>query len=201
MRPDEDVRAVVGSTYLRAEEIPEGHELTVTISEVRCDPVWDEKARANVDKLTLRFRETGVGMVLNVTKRKLIEAMFGVLAGSWAGRRVTFDRRNVRLGGKMVPGIWVAGSPDIDADMRIMLRLPRKKPVTVTLRKTGSASKKPDDQALFPDMVVKVRAKLGPFLEAVESEIQKPVDAWTRADLEAATPIVERLRAESGGEE
>ena len=200
LRPDEDVRAVVGATYLRAEDLPEGQEVTMRIKEVRCDEVWDEKSRANVEKLTISFCETPVRMVVIATNRELIRRMFGSRSGGWVGKSVTIHRRMVRLMGDMVPGIRVAGSPDIDRDITFDLKLPRKKPVRVTLRKTGSSATKPDDPALPAEMAAKVRAKLGPFLEAVESEIQKPVDAWTRADLEAATPIVERLRAD-GGEE
>lgn len=54
----------------------------------------------------------------------------------------------------------------------------------------------PDD-AISPDHVRSVIKKLGPHHDAVVQQLGKPVVTWTMADVDAAKPIVEALRAKT----
>ncbi len=82
------------------------------------------------------FHETDRGLVMNRTNAEAMARMFGNETNEWAGRRVTLHSVEVQLGPKKVPGIRVLGSPDIPEDITYKLKLPRKRAVDVTLRRT-----------------------------------------------------------------
>jgi hypothetical protein len=78
------------------------------------------------------------GWLLNRTNAELISAMFGYETADWQGRRVTISRAKVKFGPDTVDGIRVIGSPDLERDVRAEVKLPRKKPQAVVLRRTGA---------------------------------------------------------------
>jgi hypothetical protein len=64
--------------------------------------------------------------------------MFGDNTDDWKGRHVTLFSQMVAVGKEKKPGIRVLGSPDIAAPKDVVIRLPRKKPFTMRLQKTGA---------------------------------------------------------------
>jgi hypothetical protein len=99
----------------------------------------------------LMFRETKMQLALNSTHGQCIKAMFGTTLANWIGKQVTFCTETDRdpSGGGMVDAIRVLGSPDIEQDMTIEVKLPRRKPKRRTLKKTelrGKQQPKPQSQ-------------------------------------------------------
>jgi hypothetical protein len=115
-----------------------GQTPTYTIKDVELEslPQDDGKTR---DRGIVSFRETQLGIVLNSTNGQCLKAMFGTAVRSWIGKRITLCTEKDRdpCGKGMVDAIRIAGSPDLDTDMTIEVKMPRRKPKARTLRKTG----------------------------------------------------------------
>ena len=120
--------------FLKAAEF-QGRDVTLTITSVAKDklPTDDggEKTRGIVS-----FRETERQLALNRTNAVCIVAMFGRETDCWVGKRVTLYPAKARFGAEVVDAIRVKGSPDIEAEVMAVVKLPRKKPQQVTLAKT-----------------------------------------------------------------
>lgn len=113
-------------------------EQTVTIRDCILTSLTSDDDDVARDKLTLQFEEYDRSMVLNVTNGCIIEAMFGAETDDWVGHGITLGYdADVKFKGRTVGGIRVVGSPDLPKDMRITI-VPntKKKPITMTLRKT-----------------------------------------------------------------
>lgn len=112
-----------------------GKNTTLTIVDVLTEELEDEKGRHV--KGILKFAKTEKQLALNRTNGECIKGMFGRDIGAWIGKRVTFYPApydgNLPL--DITECIRVFGSPDIDADKVVTVRLPRKKPRNVTMRK------------------------------------------------------------------
>jgi len=77
------------------------------------------------------------GIVLNKTNWQCLKAMFGATFQSMLGKRVTFKREMVNFGREIVPGIRIAGSPDLAQPvLEVEIKHPKKKPVTIRLTRT-----------------------------------------------------------------
>lgn len=84
----------------------------------------------------LYFEAFEKGWVVNRTNLECLKAMFGRETDNWTGKRVTLH-----------PVVWsgedlairVKGSPDIERQIQVEVKLPRKKPFTMALQKTGGA--------------------------------------------------------------
>lgn len=83
-------------------------------------------------------------MVLNTTNTKTLIAMFGQTIKNWKGKSLTIYSEPGCFQGKD-PGIRIYGSPDLDQDITVTIRLPRKKPTTKTLYKTGRKAQEQTD--------------------------------------------------------
>ena len=83
-------------------------------------------------------------MICNTTNLKYLVEMFGQLIKNWKGKSITIYSEPGCFQGKD-PGIRIYGSPDIPADMTVTIRLPRKKPTTKTLYKTGRKAEETND--------------------------------------------------------
>jgi hypothetical protein len=120
----------------------EGRELTFTIAKVGRE-VLEGEGNAKKIKGTITLQElhpdTGEPLqwLLNVTNATSLMTMFGEETDAWVGKAVTLGPEQVKVNGALEIGIRVRGSPDIPRDMQYSLRLPRKKAVTVQLRRTG----------------------------------------------------------------
>jgi hypothetical protein len=137
----------------------------------------------------LTFVETPMQFKLNKTNGDCLKAMFGKVLKAWVGKRITWcierDRDPGGAKGAMCDAVRVLGSPDIDSDMSVTIKLPKRKPKERTLRKTGEAKKAPqvtDKPAGNVDEHVAAIAKLND-----EGRAKYPAEVlskftWTDAD-------------------
>lgn len=88
-------------------------------------------------KGVITFQETDRGWVINKTNGQCLQAMFGSNPAAWRGKRVTlyFDP-TITNKGEVTGGIRIVGSPDLDKTVTCTVRLPKKRPKPVTLKKT-----------------------------------------------------------------
>lgn len=131
-----DYRTAFVSKYISAVEIAEGKTRTVKIAKVEVLPVEDENGNAR-PRLVVSIEGSDRAWIVNRTNAELIAAMFGSETTAWHGKRVVIARESVRFGGQTVDGIRVVGSQDIAKDVQAVVKLPRKRPQTVTLKKAG----------------------------------------------------------------
>lgn len=118
--------------FLKAGEF-KGKKVTLTITEVRIEELEGDKGKQI--KGIVSFKETPKRLALNKTNGILLREMFGRVLSDWTGKRValfpdTWD-------GDLCIRVW--GSPDIEADIEVTVALPRKRPFTKTMKKTGAA--------------------------------------------------------------
>lgn len=118
---------------------------TLTITRVVIEKIEsmqkdDEGAGKVRDRLVVFFREADRGWVLNRTNAECIVAMWGRDTESWLNHRVTIFQTQVRVGPKMEPGIRVKGSPELEKPLVVEVKLPRRKPIPMTLIPTGNGS-------------------------------------------------------------
>lgn len=169
----------------------DGQKVTYTIRDVDLEELQGEDGKAK-QKAILHFAETQMSLVCCKTNGVCIKAMFGARLADWQGKRVT-----------LFPDIWngepcirVWGSPDIEADMRVQVALPRRKPFERTLRRVdaGGTSRGPPKsaeqlRAELADRVVAIGAAcsdFGAWLERrPETKGRKlgPVVTWSAAVL------------------
>ena len=86
------------------------------------------------EKAIVSFKETDKQLVLAKTNAIMIREMFGNRLSEWVGKRIHLNPTTTKLGPQTVPCIRVYGSPDLPADKQIQVKLPKKKPLTVTMR-------------------------------------------------------------------
>lgn len=141
--------------YITAAEIV-GKTPTLTINKVTLEKVESLKkddgdgAGKMKDRIIVYFAEgkSGRGWLLNRTNAECLRALFDSReTNDWLGKRVTLHALQVRVGPKMEPGIRVKGSPDIKEPITFDLRLPRKRPVPMTLVPTGKPERVAEDAA------------------------------------------------------
>ena len=119
------------------------------------------------------FKEHGTGWVLNRTNIMCLVEMWGPDTDAWTGKRVTLYRADVRVGAKMDVGIRVRGSPDIDKEITVSVKLPRRKPVPHRLVPTGGALAGADEALLSAagtvDALKKAWGQLAPEVQATDA--------------------------------
>lgn len=120
--------------FMKAGEF-KGKDVTLKISAVKVEVLEGDKGKET--KGILSFEGTQKQLVLNKTNGLCIKAMFGRDTDAWIGKRVTFYPAQIDFGDVDL-AIRVRGSPDIAADLDMELKLARKKPRKVTLKKTGA---------------------------------------------------------------
>lgn len=138
MDDDFDYRTAYGGRYLTAVEIPEAGD-DFTITGARLVEVEDPKTKAMRTRLEVGLQGLPKTWLPARTASGSIAAMFGDRVAGWTGHRVTLycDPR-VKVGGKVVGGIRVMGSPELREPMSIEVDLgSRKPPARVTLVPTG----------------------------------------------------------------
>lgn len=145
------------SDYIAAVELA-GKEPTLTIASVVLEKVESLKNDGDgpgkvKDRWIARFKESKGerGWLVNRTNAESIRAMWGNDVKQWVGHKITLFTTPVRVGPKMELGIRVKGSPELKEPLRFELKLPRKKPVWVTLLPTGNGHKPPLDEPPPPD--------------------------------------------------
>lgn len=139
------------SQYIAAAELVGKKPITMTIGKVVLEKVEsmkvsdDEGGGKVKDRVVIYFRESksGRGWLLNRTNCEVLKELWGRETDAWIGKRVTLHATNVRVGAKMEPGIRVLGTPEITEPRTFQLKLPRKKPVPMTLVPTGKPAPDP----------------------------------------------------------
>lgn len=112
----------------------DGKRVTLTITKVEHERLEGDKGEEI--KAIVHFQQTEMSLVLAKTNGLCIKAMFGAILADWVGKRVTLYEGKVESGSmKGQPCIRIWGSPDIDADMNVQIKLPKKKPMPFTLHK------------------------------------------------------------------
>lgn len=126
----------------------QGREVTLTIKGVRIEALPQDKG-GEKPKGIIAFVEKPQELVLNRTNGECIKAMFGRDVDKWTGKKITLFPAPFTdsFTGEQTTAIRVRGSPDIAASKSIEVRLPRKKPIAMTMIKTGSANGKPSTPA------------------------------------------------------
>lgn len=120
-------------------------KVTLTIVDVNTEKLAGDDGQEKT-KGILSFKETELGLVLNKTNATCIRELFGRELSKWLGRKVTFFASE--WNGEPCIRCW--GSPELDADKRIEVRLPKRKPISMVLhavRSKPSAEPKPSDGA------------------------------------------------------
>jgi hypothetical protein len=119
--------------FLKAGEL-RGKDVTLTISNVSLEELDGDKGKQV--KGVVSFKETPKSLVLNKTNGLCLKGMFGRDVGAWFGKRVTIFPAPIDFGDAEI-AIRVRGSPDIEKDLDVEIKLARKKPRTVRMLKTG----------------------------------------------------------------
>lgn len=140
--------ALFKGSYITAAEL-DGKTATMTISHVLMEKLTDPETGKEKDKGIVYFREIPRGWVANRTNMACVAAMFGDRTGAWTGKRVTLFSTPVNVGPKKELGIRVKGSPDIEAPIQVVVKLPRRKPITMTMeptRRLGTPAREPGEE-------------------------------------------------------
>jgi hypothetical protein len=98
-----------------------GKAVTLTISAVEMEKMPDPDVPGAMKwKVVMAFREREMQLILNKTNGECLKGMWGKRVADWIGKRVTMHVRKVRgIGGQMVDGIRILGSPDIERDIDV----------------------------------------------------------------------------------
>jgi hypothetical protein len=106
---------------------------TLTIKEVTVDRLQDDKGIEKV-KGVIVFVEVPYQLALNKTNGLCLREMFGRTLEQWAGRKITLYRGTVESGSqKGEPAVRIWGSPELKEDRVVEVKLPRKRPMQMTL--------------------------------------------------------------------
>lgn len=125
--------------FIKAGELL-GKKHTLTISDVDVEELEGDKKTEM--KCVISFRETKKKLVTCKTNGICLREMFGRELAGWIGKRVIIfpDTWNGE------PCIRVWGSPDLEREMEIEVKLPRRAPIRKTMRTSagnGAKAKAP----------------------------------------------------------
>lgn len=172
-----DVDALTPGEYIKAAEfgstLPQ--QPTWTIGGASIEEMASLKPGATektVEKGVIHFREMKRGWVMNKTNAQCMTAMFGREVSGWDGKRVTLKAEMVQVGPSKQPGIRVVGSPDIANDITFDIRLPKKKPIKVTLVKTGGGNQARTSTGSSNGGNTNTAKPLDAFLDAVVAQLK-----------------------------
>lgn len=114
-------------------------KVTLTIVDVDTEKLAGDDGQEKT-KGIVSFKETELKFVLNKTNIVCIKEMFGSELSKWLGRKVTLFASE--WNGEPCIRCW--GSPELDADKRIEVRLPKRKPISMVLHAVrGKADAEP----------------------------------------------------------
>ena len=144
VRPQTFEQAYPGR-FVSAKQLPADRPITVTIADVIVEQLEGEKGKEAKVIATFRERSKTTGAPLQLVLAKInaqcVVAMFGKRIADWYGKRLALyatDKLMPYPGAKgddrFCVRVW--GSPDIERDMSIQIKMPRRQPITVTLYST-----------------------------------------------------------------
>jgi hypothetical protein len=119
--------------WLRSEHL-QGKKPTLKISEVHQE-VLDQGSGPY--ETLIRFEGKEKELVLNVTNKKCLRALFGDRPQEWVGCRIVLCTEQTHSPDGVCEGIRIWGSPDIETDVKVSERLGRGR-LTRTLKRTGN---------------------------------------------------------------
>lgn len=125
-----------------------GKTPTFTIRDYDAEPLPQDDGREKVRGI-ISFNETNLQLALNSTNGQCLKAMFGTTLAAWVGKRVTLCTEKDRdpSGGGQIDAIRVLGSPDIQQDTTVEIKLPRRKPRTRKLLRVLPRSQRQPQQS------------------------------------------------------
>lgn len=129
--------------FIKASEF-KGKQVTLTITEVRLEELVGDKGPQI--KGVISFKGTDKQWAINRTNGTCVKAMFSAKVQTWIGKRVTLFP--ALHDGEPCIRVW--GSPDIPNDFDVLVSLPRKRPFTMTMHKTGGKPKAAAPEATPP---------------------------------------------------
>jgi hypothetical protein len=134
-----DWRKYFTGEYIAAVEFGSAQP-TLTISGIKGVKV-EEEGKPSKGKAVVTFQGKDRAWLLNKTNAMCLAGMFGPDTDKWIGKRVTLLAVEVQVGKGREPGIRVKGSPDLKAPVKVEIKLPRKRPVTMVMQVTGTNSR------------------------------------------------------------
>ncbi len=131
-----DLEKLFPGRFIKAAEF-DGKPVTMTIADVQPEKL-DAEDGSKETLAVVWFTEIERQWHLNRTNAICLAAMFGRDYAGWAGHKVTLHAEK-DTSGLSDSGlcIRVKGSPELTADVNATIKLPRRKPVTRKLVKTG----------------------------------------------------------------
>jgi len=129
--------AASNSEYITAEELSARDAWNLTCKEVELRILEDDKGGLKKRNIVW-FKEASRGWVTNKTNDICLEAMFGPDPQDCVGKIITLITVEVMVGGEKMKGIRVKGSPDLERDKTIRIKLHKRKAFNWKLEKTGS---------------------------------------------------------------
>lgn len=123
--------------FLKSGEF-KGRDVTLTIRTIRTEELPQDKGGTKV-KGIIGFDGTKKELVLNRTNGECLKAIFGRDTDEWIGKKVTFypAPHTDSFTGEVGTAIRVRGSPELEKDTSIQVRLARKKPINMTMKRTA----------------------------------------------------------------
>lgn len=108
-----------------------GKKVTLTIKDIDREELEGDEGKQI--KALIFFEETPLALVACKTNGICIKAMFGSSLADWIGKKVTLFPSD--WNGEPCIRVW--GSPDIEANKEIEVKLPRRRPIPMTLHKVA----------------------------------------------------------------
>lgn len=133
-----DWRAFFSGRYLTGPDCES--EPTFTIARVAAENVENPDDQTVRRKMIVHFRgDDAKPWIPCRTTAECLAAMWGNNPQDWSGKPITlyFDK-TVRVGREVKGGVRVKGSPLLDKPMHIQVKLPRRRPLKITLEPTGN---------------------------------------------------------------
>lgn len=124
--------------YIKADEF-NGKPVTMRIASIDRQDFELEDGSGHEKRGVVSFTETDRKWVLNKTNIQLLKALWPTIEDA-IGQKVTLASQQVQFGREKVQGIRVIGAPHLTSSVQAQVKLPRRKPITVTLQPTGGGA-------------------------------------------------------------
>lgn len=145
-----------------------GKTVTLTIKAVRVEEL-PQDGGGNKVKGIVGFAETKKELVLNRTNAECFRTLWGRETDAWMGQKVS-----------LYPAVWngepairVKGAPHLTEPVSVEIKLPKRKPIHMTLHPTGNGKSKP---APAPEPVPEDVADAADALGGGNSDTETPID-------------------------
>jgi len=117
----------------------DGRKVTVTIASIKLEELDGDKGKEK--KAIFAFQGKEMQFVCCKTNALCIRGMFGNALSDWIGKKITLYEGKVESGSmRGQPCIRIWGSPDIQADLPLQIKLPKKKAFDVVMHRTGGGA-------------------------------------------------------------